>query len=121
MADLLFFGDTKRSPAMRHELPIAIGDAFLLGVVGGRTHIVVSSLERSRIEAAAPDAVLHDISDFGFLDMLRQGMRFHDIDLELASRAAAAMGVREAVVDPDMPVSVADRLRADGIVLHPDD
>jgi Xaa-Pro aminopeptidase len=121
MADLLFFGDTERSPAMRHELPIAIGDAFLLGVVGGRTHIVVSSLERSRIEAAAPDAVLHDISDFGFLDMLQQGMRSHDIDLELASRAAAAMGVREAVVDPDMPVSVADRLRADGIVLHPDD
>ena len=44
----------------------------------------------------------------------------HEIDLELASRAAAAMGVREAVVDPEMPVAVADRLRADGIVLRPD-
>ncbi|HEV3408446.1 MAG TPA: M24 family metallopeptidase, partial [Gaiellaceae bacterium] len=36
------------------------------------------------------------------------------------SRAAAAMGVREAVVDPEMPVAVADRLRADGITLRPD-
>jgi Xaa-Pro aminopeptidase len=44
----------------------------------------------------------------------------HQLDLELASRAAAAMGVREAVVDPDMPVAIADRLRADGIVLRPD-
>ena len=44
----------------------------------------------------------------------------HELDLELVSRAAAAMGVREAVVDPEMPVAVADRLRADGIVLRPD-
>ena len=120
MTDLLFFGDTERSPAMRHELPLAIGDGFLLGVIDGRTHIAVSALERARVEAAAPDAVLHDISDLGLYDLLQQGMRFHDIDLELASRAAAAMGVREAVVDPEMPVAVADRLRADGIVLRPD-
>ena len=117
---MLFYGDTERSPAMRHELPVAIGDAFLLGVVDGRTHIVVSPLERSRVEAAAPKAVLHDISDLGFLEMLQQGMRFHEIDLELVSRAAAAMGVREALVDPDMPVAVADRLRADGLSLRPD-
>ncbi len=120
MPDLLFFGDTERSAAMRHELPVSIGDPFLLAVINGRTHVVVSPLERDRIQAAAPDAVLHDISDLGFHDLLRQGMRFHDIDLELSSRAAAAMGLREAVADPDMPVAVADRLRADGIVLHPD-
>jgi Xaa-Pro aminopeptidase len=44
----------------------------------------------------------------------------HQLDLELVSRAAAAMGVLEAVVDPEMPIAVADRLRADGIVLRPD-
>ena len=121
MTDFLFYGDTERSAAMRHELPVAIGDAFLLGVVGGRRHIVVNSLERGRVEAAAPDAVLHDIADLGFHDLLQSGKRFFDIDLELASRGAAAMGIREAVVDPEMPVAVADRLRADGLVLRPDD
>jgi Xaa-Pro aminopeptidase len=120
MTELLFYGDTERSAAMRHELPVSIGDAFLLGIVGGRMHVVTSSLERARIAAVVPDAVLHDIVDLGFYDLLETGMSHHEVELELTSRAAAAIGVREAVADPEMPVVVADRLRADGIVLHPD-
>jgi Xaa-Pro aminopeptidase len=120
MTDFLFHGDTARSAAMRHELPVSIGDPFLLAIVGGRMHVMVNSLERARVAAAAPDAVLHDIADLGFHELLESGMSFHQIDLELVSRAAAAMGVREALADPEMPVAVADRLRSDGIVLHPE-
>jgi Xaa-Pro aminopeptidase len=120
MADLLFYGDTQRSAAMRHELPVSIGDPFLLGIVDGRTHVEASPLERTRIAAAAPEAVLHDLADLGFYELLESGVTSHELDVELASRAAAAMGVREAVVDPEMPVAVADRLRADGIALRPD-
>jgi Xaa-Pro aminopeptidase len=120
MTDFLFYADTERSAAMRHELPVSIGDPLLLGIVGGRMHVMTSSLERTRIAAAAPDAVLHDIADLGFYELLESGMSHHELDLELASRGAAAMGSREAVADPLMPVAVADRLRADGIVLHPD-
>ncbi|HYX87676.1 MAG TPA: M24 family metallopeptidase [Gaiellales bacterium] len=121
MTDLLFYGDTERSAAMRHELPVAIGDPFLVGIVDGRMHVMASPLERARIASAAPDAVILDMTDLGLYDLLGNGMRRHEVDLELASRAAAAMGVAEAVVDPDMPVGVADRLRADGLALHPDD
>ena len=121
MTNFLFYGDTERSAAMRHELPIAIIDPFLLGVLDGVLHVSTSNLERGRIEAAAPGAVIHDLMDLGLRDMFAQGMRPHEIDLELASRAAAAMGVKDAVADPDMPVAVADRLRADGIALRPDD
>ena len=120
MTDFLFHGDTERSAAMRHELPVSIGDPFLLGIVGGRMQVMASTLERTRIAAAAPDAVLHDLADLGFYELLESGMSYDELDLELTSRAAAAMGVREAVVDPEMPVAVADRLRADGIVLHPE-
>ncbi len=120
MTDFLFFGDTQRSPAMRHELPVTIGDPFLLAVVDGRLHVAVNGLERARVAAAAPDAVLHNIVELGFYDLLKSGLSHHEIDVELASRAAAAMGIREAVADPEMPVAVADRLRADGIVIHPD-
>ncbi len=105
---------------MRHELPIAILGPFLLGIVAGRMHVMASPLEVERIAAAAPDAVLHDMRVLGLYELLEGGMNDHQLDLELASRAAAAMGVRTAVVDPEMPVAVADRLRADGIVLHPD-
>ena len=120
MTDLLFYGDTERSAGMRHELPLAIGDPFLLGIVDGRMHVLASPLERTRIAAAAPDAVLHDLADLGFYELLESGMSSHELHLELTSRAAAAMGIREAVADPEMPVAVADRLRADGIGLRPD-
>jgi Xaa-Pro aminopeptidase len=120
VADLLFYGDTERSPAMRHELPVPIVDPFLLAVVDGRMHVVVSGIERARVSAAVPDAVLHDIADLGFRELLESGMSFREIDLELTSRAVAAIGIGKAVADPEMPVAVADRLRADGVVLHPD-
>jgi Xaa-Pro aminopeptidase len=120
VTDFLFYGAPETSAAMRHELPVSIGDPFLLGIVDGRLHLEASHLERSRMEAAAPDAVLHDITDLGFRELLQSGMGWHELGLELTSRAAKAMEIREAVVDPDMPVAVADRLRADGLVLHVD-
>ncbi len=120
MTDFLFHGDTERSASMRHELPVPIGDPFLLGIVDGRMHVEASPLERTRLETAAPDAVLHDIADLGFYELLESGMSVYEVGVELTSRAAAAMGVGEAIADPAMPVAVADRLRADGIVLHPD-
>ena len=120
MSDLLFYGDTQSSAAMRHELPVAIGDPFLLAIVGGRLHVMASNLERDRVAAAVPDATILDFADLGFYELLESGMSFYDIDLELASRAVAQLGVREAIVDPDVPVGIADRLRFDGVVLHPD-
>ena len=120
MPDFLFYGETERSAAMRHELPVAIIDPFLLGIVGGRLHVMASPLETDRIAAAAADAVVHDLTTLGLDELFESGVNGHRLDLELASRAAAAMGVRRAVVDPDMPVSVADRLRADGVVLDHD-
>lgn len=120
MTDFLFYGDTATSAAMRHELPIPILDPFLLGIVGGRMHVMASPLEAERIAEAAPDAVRHDLAALSLYELLESGVDPHELDLELASRAAAAMGVREAVADPDMPVLVADRLRADGILLYPD-
>jgi len=121
MATFLFYGDTERSAAMRHELPISIIDPFLLAVVDGRTHVVVNGLERERVAAAVPGAVLYNIADLGFGELLDSGMGTYQIGLELAARGAAAMGVGEAIADPDMPVAVADRLRSDGVALTVDD
>jgi Xaa-Pro aminopeptidase len=120
MTNVVFYGATERSAAMRHELPVAIGDPFLLAIVGDRTHVLTSSLERARIETVAPDAVIYDMADLGLYELLDSGMSSHELELELTSRGAAAMGLREAVADPDMPAAVADRLRADGIALKLD-
>jgi Xaa-Pro aminopeptidase len=120
VTDFLFHGATDCSAAMRHELPLSIGDPFLLGVVDGQMHVMASPFERTRIAATAPDAVLHDVVELGFYELLDSGLSYNELDLELTSRAAAAMRVQDAVADPEMPVAVADRLRADGIVLRPD-
>jgi Xaa-Pro aminopeptidase len=117
---LLLYGDTLRSAALRHELPIPIMDPFLAGVIDGRLHVTASNLEIDRIAEAAPDAVLHDVRDLGFYELMETATSRDEMWLELTSRAAAAMGIREAIVDPEMPVVVADRLRADGIELTPD-
>src|SRR4051794_13520022 len=120
MADVLLYSDTERSAALRHEIPIAIGDPFGYAEVGGRAIILTSSLEQDRIAAARPDAELIEWGDVGFHELLESGLPRDKMMLELISRAVAKMGVKSAVVDPDFPLAVADRLRADGVVLTPD-
>ena len=117
---LLLYGDSERHAALRHELPISIIDPFLLGVIEGRVHVMASTLERDRIAAVAPDAVLYDVRDFGYDELMDSDMSRDQMSLELTSRIAAAMGIREALADPEMPLIVADRLRSDGIELTPD-
>ena len=117
---LVIFGDSVDSAALRHEVRVAIMDPFLFARIDGRPHVMVSVLERTRIEAALPDATLYDLNDLGLGELRESGMPLHEIECELASRAAAAMGLREAVADFAMPLAIADRLRADGIELTAD-
>jgi Xaa-Pro aminopeptidase len=120
MPDLLLYSDTERSAALRHEIPIAIGDPFLFAEIDGRAAVLTSTLERERIAAVRPDAQLVDYDDVGFYQLLESGLPRDQILLEMVSRAVAQIGVREALVDPDFPLAVADRLRADGLTLTPD-
>lgn len=120
MSGLLLYGDTERSPALRHELPITILDPLLYAEQDGRTWIMSSVLEAQRIHACRPDATLIDINDLGFLELLHSDRSRDEIELELASRAAARTAIKQAVIDFDFPASVADRLRADGMQLTVD-
>jgi len=120
MPDVLLYSDTVRSAAMRHEVPIAVGDPFGYAEVGGRAVIFTSSLEQDRIAAVRPEAEIIEWADVGFLELLESGMARDQMLLEMISRAVARTGLREATVDPDFPLAVADRLRADGVTLTPD-
>jgi Xaa-Pro aminopeptidase len=120
MPDLLLYADTERSAALRHEIPIVVGDPFGYMEVGGRAIVFTSSLEQDRIAAVRPDAEIIEWADVGFYELLESGLPRDQLVLELVSRAVAKAGVRDAVVDPDFPLAVADRLRADGLTLTPD-
>ena len=121
MGGLLLYGDTERSAAMRHEVPITIVDPFLYAESESRRWIMASNLESQRLAACRPDAELLDVDDLGLTELLQSGSSLEEITLELISRAAAQTGIREAIVDFEFPLSVAERLRADGIELRVDD
>src|ERR1700759_797152 len=118
---LLLFGDTERSPAMRHEIPVAIGDGLLFAEFDGRTAILTSRLERDRIAAVLPEAEILDFHDLGMRALVEEGMSRLGAELEVVLRAVRQLGIGEAIVPGDFPVAIADRLRPAGIVLTVDD
>ena len=84
---ILIYGDTERSPTLRHEVPLAIGDPFLFIQNGGGPTILTNSLERARIERAVPDAELVLLEEFGIRDLIKGGMPRDEAMLEVVSRA----------------------------------
>jgi Xaa-Pro aminopeptidase len=121
MPDLLLYSDTERSAALRHELPLSTADPFLFAEVGGRAFIMCTFLESAQIAELRPDATLLDVDELGFYELLGTELTRDELWVELTSRAAAATGVREAIVDFDFPLGMAERLRADGIKLTVDE
>jgi Xaa-Pro aminopeptidase len=120
MAALLLYGDTERTPSMRHEVPIGISDPFLLAEQDGKTWIMSWGLEAPRMAACRPDAELLELEALGLHEVLASGMSWIEADLELVSRVVAATGVTDAFVDFDFPLAIAERLRADGVSLRVD-
>jgi Xaa-Pro aminopeptidase len=119
--DVLIHGDTNRSAALRHELPLGILDPFSYFEVDGRRVVVIATMEADRIQAAAPGVEILDPYELGLDELVARGMRWHDMDAELCARAAAKLGTRKLVVPAALPVGVADRLRADGVEIVPDE
>jgi Xaa-Pro aminopeptidase len=119
--NLLVYGDTLTSPALRHEVPVAIGDAFLYLESDGRRAVLTNALEDERIARAAPDLERMLGEQLGRDDLIQAGHSRAEIDLELAERAVARFGIPEAAVPPEFPIALADRLRAAGVELVPDE
>jgi Xaa-Pro aminopeptidase len=118
---LLLYGDTERSAALRHELPIAIVDTLLFAEVDGQRYVLTSHLERDRVARALPEAELLDYFALGFKEFVDRGMSFTEAGRETEARAVQQIGIEEAIVPGDFPLALGDRLRADGVVLTVDD
>jgi hypothetical protein len=74
MPALLLHGDTERSAALRHEIPISIIDSLLFAEVDGRRYVLTSQLESDRIRQLLPDAELLDYFELGYKDLVDKGM-----------------------------------------------
>ncbi|MDQ5820364.1 MAG: M24 family metallopeptidase, partial [Actinomycetota bacterium] len=121
MPDVLIYGDTVRSPELRHEVPLMIGDPFFYAERDGKQTLVISAMEMPRVREVAPHLELLPPEDFGQDDLVAEGaMSHYEIPLEIAVRATRKLGIENAKVPAAFPIELADRLRAEGIVLEPD-
>ena len=115
--NVLIYGDTESSPALRHEVPLAIGDAFLYLESDDRRAVLTNALEEGRIARVAPelDRLLGEA--FGRDELIAAGHPWWAIEEEVCVRAVASLEIREAAVPPNFPMALADRLRAEGVEL----
>lgn len=119
--NILIWGSTETSPELRHEVPIAIGDPFLYLEGAGRRAVVTNPLEYVRLGHRAPEIERLLGDEFGRDELVSSGMTYSEIEREICLRAARALGIDEAIVPPDFPIALADRLRAAGIALTPEE
>ena len=120
MRGLLLAGDTERSAALRHEIPVPIGDPLLFADVDGRRYVLTTRLESGRVQHELPDAKILDFFDLGYKDLVESGLTMHEAGLEVEARVVRDIGISEAIVPADFPLALADRLRQDGVVLTVD-
>jgi len=114
MPDVLIYADTVRYPELRHEVPVAIGDAFLYGESNGSRHVLISAMEQPRMRHLK-GLTLHAPEEYGLDELVRAGLSREEVMLEVALRAVQAWGIQSATVPPAFPLEVADHLRANGI------
>ena len=119
MPDVLIYAGTI-DPAMRHEVPIGIPDPFLYVERGGERHVVVVSFETDRIKAIPGGPEPHPYEEFGFDELLAQGLTREEVYIRVAIAACKHFGVTEAAVPATFPAIFADRLRAEGVTLNPE-
>jgi Xaa-Pro aminopeptidase len=104
---------------MRHEVPVVVPDAFLYLERGGERHVVITPFEVERVQGH--DGLQpHAVEEFGWDDLVKQGVPMEEVQLGTAVRAVKEFGIEKAVVPTTFPIELADRLRAEGIEITPD-
>ena len=111
---VLIYGDTVRSPTLRHEVPVAIGDPLLYLESNGTRAVTASSLERPRLEEVGGFELI-GLEDLGWDELIASGRPRWDIEFEVALRAVEKLGLSEVDVPAEFPVALADRLRSRGV------
>ena len=119
MPDVLIYGDTVRSPELRHEVPLGIVDPFLYAERNGERHVVISTLELPRVRELG-DITAHTYEEFGIDELIQRGVAHPELELVLALRGAQAFGIGDAVVPVMFPLGLADKLGEAGIDLRVD-
>ena len=115
MPDLLMYGDSIRSPELRHEVPVPITDPFLYAETDGRRVVILHSLEIPRVREDAPQLEIIPLEQLGVDELIARGLPAWQTELDLALRACRELGLERPAVPPGFPVAHADYLRENGV------
>ena len=111
MPDVIIFGDTVRSPELRHEVPVSVPDPFVYVERNGSRTAFVGSLELPRLRVIEGLETV-PLEELGLDELVEQGLTWHAMTTELVLRACRAARVESAVTPRDFPLELADYLRA---------
>lgn len=120
MPDVLICGDTIRHAELRHEIPLVVPDPFLYAEAAGARHVVVASIEATRIASLGGDVAVHALEEYGYDELVLGGSDRAAAMTEVMSRACRSLGIERAAVPAEFPLELADRLRAEGVELAVD-
>ena len=110
MPNVLIVGDTVRSSELRHEVPVAIGDAFRYVELDGRRIAVVWSVEGDRITRGRPDRRDRPGRDvLATTTSCADGVDYYEISPTITVRIARSLGLRDAVVPRRSPSGTRTR------------
>jgi Xaa-Pro aminopeptidase len=115
MTDILLYGDTMRTPELRHEVPIGIPDPFLYAERDGRRIVAVNSMEAVRVEALGLGHEVHRLEEFGVDEIRRSGLDRYAAAKELTVRTVRGLGIEQASVPRGFPLVYGDALREAGV------
>jgi Xaa-Pro aminopeptidase len=116
---VLIYADSFRSADMRHAVPLGVPDPFLYAEQNGSRHVFTSSMEATRLRELGLFDV-HADEELGYDELMDSGLDVREVEAQLALRAVASIGVKQASVPGNFPVWLADRLRANGVELDVD-
>ena len=118
MSDVLICADA-RSPALRHELGIAISERVVYAETGDARYVVASPLARPALEQT-PDLTVLAFESYGFAPGLSRGVTLDRSFATGVLNVCRELDISSAAVPPDFPLEVADELRTSGMELTTD-
>jgi Xaa-Pro aminopeptidase len=87
----------------------------------GERIVVLPSVEALRVDDPSGTLSVRTAEELGLLELVAEGIPRDEIDTRFVVVACRALGVRVAAVPADLPLGIAEALRADGVELHVDD
>ena len=120
VTNVLIYGNSESTPALRHEIPVSIPDPFLYLEAGERRAVLTSALDEARIREAAPGVELLLADALGWSELCATGRPREELELELCLRAVRALAIEQARVPGEFPLGLADHLRHAGVDVQAD-